>query len=199
MSRSLVYGSSETQVRAMLDDYEEQFGPGLQIVNGRLEGLWLLGNNYGNQSEYYGAFPGNWIKRIHAMFSNPGLLLHLFAGSLPPGGYTRFDRRTDLDNGPDVVGEAEQLSEYFSAGNFDTIIADPPYTGEDASKYGTQLCNRKKVIEECHKVLVPGGYLVWLDQVWPMYSKKQWDLMGMIGVVISTNHRARLTTILRKI
>ncbi len=194
----LLYETPDIEVRAMLERYQEQFGPGLQIINGRLEGLWLLGNNYGNQSDYYGAFPGNWIKRIHAIFPKPGIVLHLFSGSLPPGDYTRFDRRTDLKYGVDEVGDAEELSGHYCENTFDTIIADPPYTGEDASKYGTQLCNRKKVIEECHKVLEPGGYLVWLDQVWPQYRKKDWDLIGLIGVVISTNHRTRLTTIWRK-
>lgn len=183
----------------MVQWYEKTFGHGLQIINGRIEGMWLLGNSYGNRTEYHGAFPGNWLKRVLCMYPHDGLrVLHLFSGSLPPGNYTRFDRRTDLGDGPDVVGEAENLSDYFDPDSFDLIIADPPYTGEDAEHYGTILCNRKKVIEECRKVLAPGGHLVWLDQVWPMYRKDEWDLLAMIGVCISTNHRARFTVIWRK-
>jgi hypothetical protein len=78
------------------------------------------------------------------------------------------------------------------------IVADPPYTGEDCDHYGVPLIRRQVVVRECHKVLAPGGFLVWLDMVWPQYSKRDWILRGLIGVVRSTNHRARIVTILEK-
>ena len=42
------------------------------------------------------------------------------------------------------------------------------------------------------------GILVWLDQVLPNYKKIEWDIIGRIGMVKSTNHRFRVITIFKK-
>lgn len=42
-----------------------------------------------------------------------------------------------------------------------------------------------------------GTHVVWLDQVLPMYRKDQFDLVGVIGMVKSTNHRFRVCSIFR--
>lgn len=178
--------------------YAEAFPrfPPLRIWNGRIEDIWFLGQNYQSQSTYYGSYPGNYLKRMKILFPDSHPVLHLFSGSLPPGHYIRFDRRKDLQ--PDVVGDAHKLSKYFSKNTFGSIFADPPYSIEDSEHYGCTLIKRNTVIAECHKVLLPGGFLIWLDQVWPQYSKTEWDLYGKIGIEISTNHRSRSVTILRK-
>ena len=44
-----------------------------------------------------------------------------------------------------------------------------------------------------------GTHVVWLDQVLPMYRKDEWKLVGIIGMVKSTNHRFRVVTIFKKI
>jgi hypothetical protein len=181
--------------------------------------MWLMGNSYGNKTSYYGSYPGNFLKRLNALFPDALSTLHLFSGSLPPGQYLRFDRRHpgDLAEGESFLfetetfetrkdsfenglirGEAEHLSEYFLPSSIDLIVADPPYSAEDAGHYGAPMVNRNHVIAEARKILCDAGCLVWLDQVWPMYSKKQWNLIALIGVVISTNHRMRLLTILEK-
>lgn len=184
--------------RALL--YNQKFahitGASLRICSGRITGEWFLGQSYGNKSEYYGAFPGNWLKRVMCMFPDKTNILHLFSGSLPPGNYTRFDRRPEL---ADVTGEAEKLSTYFPENTFDLIIADPPYTGEDAKKYGTILCDRTKVLSEARHILIQGGHIAWLDQVWPMYNKQNFIMAGAISVFISTNHRIRGTFIYEKV
>jgi hypothetical protein len=43
-----------------------------------------------------------------------------------------------------------------------------------------------------------GGYLIWLDQVLPNYKKIEFDIVGRIGMVKSTNHRFRVITIFKK-
>jgi len=171
--------------------------PPLRIWNGRIEDIWFLGQNYRSRSTYYGSYPGNYLKRIQVLFPEPSPTLHLFSGSLPKGNYILFDRKADLN--PDVVGSAEHLSHYFSDYKFGIIFADPPYSIEDAEHYGCTLIKRNTVIDECWKVLLPGGVLIWLDQVWPQYSKAKWKLYGKIGIEISTNHRARSVTILQKV
>lgn len=174
------------------DLYEAAFPkyPKLLADKGWLLGVWNIGNNY-KGSGYHGAYPPSYLKRIMALFPDAKRVLHLFSGSLPPGDYVRFDRRTDLPNGVDVVGEAEDLSKHFDPGSFDVILADPPYTEADAQKYGTCLCNRNKVVAECAKVLAPGGWLLWMDQVLPMYRKAEWERCIEIAISRSTNHRVR--------
>jgi SAM-dependent methyltransferase len=212
--------------------YTEAGFPAMQIRNGRLEDVWWMGNSYGNKTPYHGSYPGNFLRRVMALFPDKTEVLHLFSGSLPPGDYTRFDRRTstDLDHrqmdllpqetntdGFDVGlirGEAENLSAYFPDRPFDLIIADPPYSVSDAEKYGTSLVNRTKVLNEAHKLLEPGGHIVWLDQIVPMFSNRDWKLEastvvfivdeddwsieGGLGILISTNHRPRGLFIFRK-
>lgn len=190
--------------------------PPLMVWNGRIEGaLMFMGNNY-KTSGYYGAYPHGYLERIMSMFPDHKRPLHLFSGSLPPGPYVRFDR---LPEHADVVGDAEKLSSYFAHKSgkyqqFDLIIADPPYSQSDAEHYGVPLCSRSKVIKECLKVLAPGGFLVWLDQVWPMHKKVESPTVGVlyvreefpelaqvaeIGMVKSTNHRVRATFIFQKV
>lgn len=78
------------------------------------------------------------------------------------------------------------------------VVTDPPYSEEDASHYGRCLVNRNRVVSECFKVLRDGGFLVWLDQVLPMYRESEFTLVGTIGVVRSTNHRFRIVSIFQK-
>lgn len=90
------------------------------------------------------------------------------------------------------------LSKVFKKRKFDLIVADPPYTKADAARYNTPMVHRKRVLEECSKVLEPGGFVVWLDTVWPMIAKKYLKLVGVIGILRSQNHRVRFTFIMQK-
>jgi ubiquinone/menaquinone biosynthesis C-methylase UbiE len=121
--------------------------------------------------------------------------LHLFSGSLPRGPYTRLDLRPDVDC--DIRGDASALP--FDAGAFELIFADPPYSNEDAERYGTSMVDRRRVFAECTRVLVPGGNLVWLDTMHPMYRKNDLRLWGQIGIVRSTNHRYRIATMFERV
>lgn len=180
-----------------VDNYNKHFYkyPRMWFDKGWMLGIWNCGNNY-QGSGYYGSYPPKYLERISALFPDCKKILHLFSGSLPSGDYIRFDRRQELE--PDVVGEAEQLSNYFKTESFDIIYADPPYSEEDAKHYGTSLINRNKVLKECHKLLRPNGFLCWMDQVLPMYSKDDFKRVGEIGISRSTNHRVRFVFIFRK-
>lgn len=158
-----------------------------------LDSIWVLGNDY-RGSGYYGAYPPNYLRRILSLFPDAERVLHLFSGSLPEGNYTRFDQKPPAD----IVGNAEQLGSYIDRDSFDLILADPPYSVEDAEHYGAPMVSRNKVLTECAKVLEYGGFLVWLDQVLPMFRKDTLFLCGLIGIVRSTNHRFRVASIFRK-
>jgi len=168
------------------------------VQQGRIYGIWLLGNDY-RGSGLYGSFPPGFVKRVMALFPDAKDVMHLFSGSLAPGDYVRVDIREDADC--DVRCDAHHLSlcPQWAGYSFDLIIADPPYSVEDADHYGTRVVNRNHVLQECWKVVKLGGCVAWFDQVLPMYSKKQWALDGVIGVVRSTNHRFRCLVLFRRL
>ncbi len=168
-----------------------------------LDGVWVMGNNY-KGSGFYGSYPPGYLKRVMALFPDAKNVLHLFSGSLQPselaklsGKHTRIDINPALN--PDILGSANELSKIITPGTYDLIIADPPYSKDDAKRYGTKMINRRVVLAEASKILPVGGQLVWLDTVLPMYRKSEWNLWGLIGMVRSTNHRFRLVSIFEKI
>ena len=116
-------------------------------------------------------------------------ILHLFSGSLTDDVVgDRFDINPNLK--PDICGDAHKLSELVTK-KYDLIIADPPYTNEDADHYGSPMINRNKVLKECVKILEVGGYIMWLDMTLCMYRKDELLRCISIGVERSTNHRFR--------
>lgn len=164
--------------------------------DGRLYGQWFIGNDYRNKSTLYGAYPARMLERLMVMYPDAERILHLFSGSLPKGNYIRFDLHPDRD--ADVYGDAQELSRHFGPNSFDLVIADPPYSVQDAEKYKTPMPNRAKVTSEVFKVLAPSGQLIWLDQVFPMHRKAELQVCGMIGITRSTNHRYRNLVFFRK-
>lgn len=181
-----------------------------------LDGVWVLGNDYRNKSRLYGAFPPGLLPRIFSLFPDAESVLHLFSGSLTEEGVREawqaahpkalvLPRQMRMDNArmpeaeaaePDVVGDAADVGSLPV--RFDLVIADPPYSSEDAKRYGVKLPNKKRVVSEIAKVVAPGGHLVWLDASLPMFRKSEWEWFGAIGVVRSTNHRVRLLSMFRR-
>ena len=152
-----------------------------------LWGIWSIGNNY-KGSGFYGSYPPRYLDRVRSMFPDRDNVLHLFSGSLKPmNGEYRFD----LVQPAEFNGDAHELSTIVGKEEYDLVIADPPYSAEDALHYGTPMINRNKVVQECVKVLKKGGFLIWLDQTLPMYRKEELERCISIGVERSTNHRFR--------
>jgi predicted DCC family thiol-disulfide oxidoreductase YuxK len=78
------------------------------------------------------------------------------------------------------------------------VLADPPYSVEDAEHYQTSMVKRNVVLRALQR-LKPGTHVVWLDQVLPMYRKDFYALDAVIGMVKSTNHRFRVITVFRRL
>ena len=165
-----------------------QFEPLYLTKSGRIEGIWVMGNNY-RTSGYYGAYPHGYLARIMSMFPGKLKIIHVCSGSLPAGNYTRVDIRPEVN--PDICCNVENLSEYVPNDHFDVALVDVPYSAEDAEHYGTVMLSRKKVLAECNKILKKNGWVVWLDQVLPMFAKTEWSFSMAIGMIKSTNHRVR--------
>lgn len=165
--------------------------------DGRIVGTWIMGNNYRVKSTYYGGYPAGYLRRIKALFPDKKSVLHLFSGRVDleafPG--KRVDLNPDLE--PDWIDDAQSL-ESVPLHEFDLVLADPPYSVEDAEHYKTTMVKRNKVMAALSR-LPSGAHVVWLDQVLPMYRKDQFAIDAVIGMVKSTNHRFRVVTIFRKL
>jgi 16S rRNA G966 N2-methylase RsmD len=84
-------------------------------------------------------------------------ILNLFCGMNKHG--FRVDLNPEVE--PDIVCDAHELTQHLNGAKFDIILADPPYSNEEARElYGTPKLNYKKWTKEAEKVLNPGGLLI---------------------------------------
>ena len=98
---------------------------------------------------------------------------------------------------PTYVDDAQSLLN-VPLSKYRLVLCDPPYSVEDAEHYQTSMIKRNKVMRALGGGLSPGCFVVWLDQVLPMYRKDQFSLRGAIGMCKSTNHRFRMVTIFER-
>ena len=99
---------------------------------------------------------------------------------------------------PTFVADAHDLTG-VPIEDYDLILADPPYSYEDADHYGTALVSRNEVVEVLSHRMQLGAHLAWLDQAQPMYSKARLKPEAAIGIVRSTMHRYRCLLIWRRV
>lgn len=170
----------------------------LCIVNGHIEGVWIVGNTYrssASPSSYYGAYPYSYLRRVLSLFPDIEAPLHLFSGTVK----SNCTLDIDVSVKPSICGDAQRLP--IKSESLKLIVADPPYTERDAEKYGREMISRVKVFKECYRVLQKDSFLVWLDLIYPQFHWKQsfnFRLYGLIPVITSTNHRIRICVILQK-
>ena len=164
--------------------------------DGRIVGTWIMGNDYRVKSGYYGGYPAGYLRRIRALFPEKRRALHVFSGRVDQSAWPgdTVDLNPELE--PTFVSDAQDLSE-IDLSPYDIVLADPPYSVEDAERYQPTMVKRNKVVRALARCQ-PGTHVVWLDQVLPMYRKDQWQIEGVIGMVKSTNHRFRVVTIFRR-
>jgi hypothetical protein len=165
--------------------------------DGRAVGTWIMGNDYRVQSGYYGGYPAGYLRRIRALFPDKGRVLHLFSGKVDldalPG--DTVDINPEFE--PTYVDDAQTL-EHVPLEQYDLVLADPPYSVEDAERYQTTMVKRNSVMRALQRA-APGAHIVWLDQVLPMYRRDAFSIEAVIGMVKSTNHRFRMITIFRRL
>lgn len=194
--------------------------PPLAGTDDWVTGTWCIGACYRNGNRLYGAYPRGYLERVHSMFPDARKILHAFSGGLtihdamcvlvaPHGQCDNptcgawHDAEIELVDmhGPDQgryptwQGDLHEFCALpENAGRFDLILADPPYSAEDAKKYDCPPPRRADTLRALRVACKRGGNLVWLDQVWPMHRKAEWRTWAHIGLVRSTNHRVRLVS-----
>lgn len=166
--------------------------------DGRVVGLWVMGNDYRVKSKYYGGYPAGYLKRIKALFPDKKTVLHLFSGKVDTVAFPGCTVDIDPKHNPDIVDDCHTLKR-VALQDFDLVMADPAYSVEDCEHYGTPMIQRNTVMRTLAAGLRKGCHVVWLDQVLPMYRKTDFAVDAYIGMVKSTNHRFRVITIFRKL
>jgi hypothetical protein len=99
------------------------------------------------------------------------------------------DINADLE--PTYVDDAQRLERVA------LVLADPPYSVEDAQRYQTCTVKRNVVIRVLQRVK-PETHVVWLDQVPVQYRNATFAMEAAIGMMKSTNHRFRMITVFRR-
>jgi len=161
-------------------------------ADGRLVGTWILGNDYRVKSEFYGGYPATYLERVRSMFHDKKRVLHLFSGRVDTHIFPGDTVDINEDYSPTYADDAQTL-ERVPLHEYDLVLADPPYSVEDAEHYQISMVKRNKVMRALSR-LPTGAHVVFLDQVLPMWRKDTFDLAGVVGIVKSTNHRFRVAS-----
>jgi hypothetical protein len=164
---------------------------------GTVVGTFRMGNDYRVKSGYYGGYPATYLKRIKALFPDKRRVLHLFSGKVDTSAFPGDTVDINPELNPTFVSDAHTLRG-VPLEEYDLVLADPPYSYEDAERYGTSMINRSLVLKALLGIS-PGTQVVWLDQALCMYRKVDWQPEAFIGVVKSTNHRFREITVFRRL
>jgi 16S rRNA G966 N2-methylase RsmD len=122
-------------------------------------------------------------------------VLNLFCGMSMIG--TRVDIKSEVN--PDILCDAHKLSDHINE-TFDIILADPPYSTEEAKKlYNTPKLNYKKWSAEADKVLNKGGLLiVYHKYVMPNPDPTKYEVAKRVFIGNRTYHLARVAILFQK-
>lgn len=180
-----------------IDSYHKATGfPRSLMIGGdsRIVGIWIMGNNYQRAADYYGAYPHGYLRRVRALFPDAGNVLHLFSGKVETAEFPGDTVDVNPELNPTYIDDIQSLRR-VPVEDYDLFLADPPYSVEDAERYQTTMIKRNKVMDTLGRRCKPKSIVIWLDQVLPMFRKIDWEIIGLIGMMKSTNHRFRMVTI----
>ena len=164
--------------------------------DGRVVGTWVMGQDYRVSSGFYGGYPAGYLRRVRALFPDKRRVLHLFSGKVDLSAFPGDTVDIGAGHSPTFQDDAQTLLG-VPLERYDLVLADPPYSVEDAAHYGPSMVKRNLVLRALGR-LSAGAHVVWLDQVLLMYRKDTWALQAAIGMVKSTNHRFRVVTVFRR-
>ncbi len=172
--------------------------PKLVTTDRWIYGMWIIGNYYKRDVNFYGAYPHGYLKRVMSLFKDieADNVIHLFSGAVRNIYGDRFDISPEFT--PTYCGDVMEIDKIIKR-RYKLAIADPPYEAKDFEKYRVKPFNKPKAIRKIAEIIEPGGFLVWLDLKLPIFSKQQWNMIGSIGLITGTNRRVRLVTIFQRV
>lgn len=123
-------------------------------------------------------------------------ILNLFCGMNKYG--FRIDLNPEVK--PDLLCDAHNFADKLDGKRFNLIIADPPYSTEEAREiYGTPPLKYKKWTAECDKVLDEGGLLmVYHKYVMPNPNPEKYVVAKRVFIGNRTMHLPRVCIVFQK-
>lgn len=123
-------------------------------------------------------------------------ILNLFCGMNKYG--FRVDIKPEVN--PDLICDAHELSKHINNKTFDVIIADPPYSTQEAKEiYGTPPLKYKIWSAECDKVLKPGGiFIVYHKYIMPNPNPEKFFVEKRVFIGNRVLHLPRVAIVFRK-
>src|SRR5687767_7314450 len=106
--------------------------------DGRVVGTWIMGNNYRVKTGYYGGYPAGYLKRIAALFPERRRVLHVFSGQVDLAAMPGDTVDCNAALKPTYIADAHSLRG-VPLDRYDLVLADPPYSVEDAERYQTTM------------------------------------------------------------
>lgn len=172
--------------------------------------IWILGRS---KVRYYGAYPGGFLERARALLgvSIDDAVLHVCSGQVqhyPYRGLGRHDRTIDLDPSlePHFVGDVREGLPLDGARGWAAILADPPYTEDDAAHYvpgPDHFPKPANLLATCLRTVRPGGRVGMLHYEWPrppaMLDRHPIRCVALIGVINGYANRMRAFSVFEKV
>ena len=165
---------------------------------GWIYGVWYCGKKF-KKAQLYGEYPATFFRRVIAMFPSvkEEKFLHLFSGTMGEDFGLTVDGSDKFN--PDVIHILTKDNPLpFKDNIFDVVLADPPYSSEDAKQYGLPYPGPETILKESIRVLKPGGYFLFLHIMYPSYKRKSVSLVGLIAVITGFKSITRLLSIFKK-
>ena len=124
------------------------------------------------------------------------IILNLFCG-MNKYGY-RVDIKEEVK--PDLICDAHHISLHIKDKLFNVILADPPYSNEEALKlYNTPKLSYKKWTAECDKLLLENGILiVYHKLIMPNPNPEKYEVVKRVFIGNRPNHSPRVAVFYKK-
>jgi len=172
--------------------------------------VWIMARP---KIKFYGAFPSGFLERARALLgvTIDDAVLHVCSGRVrdyPFWGVGPNDKTVDVNKNlnPDYTNDVTySLPAYkigdigIDGGGWPAILADPPYTPDDAAQYPTMTNFPKPqaLLKFCLNVVRPGGRVGMLHYVFPRPPKEA-KLVACVGVIDGYNNRMRCYSVFER-
>lgn len=154
--------------------------------------------------KYKGGMPlygEDWLLKLSAEILGKDFddldILNVFCGMNKHG--FRVDVNEEVK--PDLLCDVHEFAQHIEEGRkFDVILADPPYSTEEARDiYGTPPLKYKKWTAECDKVLKPNGLLIVYHKfLMKNPDPKKYFVEKRVSILNRTGHLGRIAVYFRK-
>jgi len=151
------------------------------------------------KDRYKGGMPlycEDWLVELaRDILGHPPSILNVFCGMNKHG--LRVDIKKEVN--PDVICDVHKLTQFID-GKYDCIIADPPYSNDEAKEiYGTPKLKYKEWTSECDKLLIEGGlFMIYHKYVMPNPNPNKYEVVKRVFIGNRTYHLPRVCIVFRK-